>query len=177
MAVAHRGAPRVARMARRLGAPRAGGGDGGSTTRRAPSLRSVARPCSRTVQRPCAPRHTDDASVAPHRNARAACDGGEERAAASAAAVRRPVGAAPAAPRAVARLGGLGGAAAAGGAEAREPASCAGPPGLPRSICRVELVGGDGGGACGDAMFAAQESVVPRQARPCGGLLELAGKR
>ena len=70
----------------------------------------------------------------------------------------------------------MGGAVAAGFAEARERASCAEPPGLPRSICGVALVGGDGGRACGGTVFAAQGSVVPRQAQLNSGLHQLAAR-
>ena len=176
MAAAQRGATRVVCVAPRLGTPRAGGSVSGSTSRRAPSPRSVARPCTRAIERPCAPRRTAGACEAPRRNARATSDGGEERAAAPAALVWRPGGAAPAASCAVARVGRLGGAVAARGAEAREPTWVAEPPRQPRFVCGVELMGGEGGGARSDGAATTHGSVASR-ARPVGqGLLELVGE-
>ena len=70
----------------------------------------------------------------------------------------------------------MGGAAAAGFAEAREPASRAEPPGLLQYICGLGPLGDDGGGARGDAVFAAQGSIVPRQAQPSSRLCQLAAR-
>ena len=86
------------------------------------------------------------------------------------------VAAAPDAPRAVARLGGLACAVAGGGAEARERAPCAEPPGPWRSVCGVELVGGEGGGARGDGAATTYGSGAPRQARCGGGLCQMAAR-
>ena len=61
-------------------------------------------------------------------------------------------------------------------AEAREQASCAEPPGSSRSVCGVELVGGEGGGARGGGAATTHESVASRQARSGGGLCQMAAR-